>query len=84
VPRDDDTLEVHPLLPPVSEGGWTHFYLNAVPYRGRLLTLVWDDPAHPDDVYNDGDKGFTVYGDGRRLHHQTDLSPFTVPLPPPP
>jgi hypothetical protein len=54
-----------------------------LPYRGRLLTLIWDDPARPDDVYNDGDKGFSVYADGHRLHHQADLSPFTVPLPPP-
>jgi hypothetical protein len=32
-------------------------------------------------VYNDGDKGFTVYVDGRRFHHQNDLAPFTKPLP---
>lgn len=81
VPRHDDTLEVHPLLPPPSEGGWTHFCLDDLPYRGRRLTLVWDDPAHPEDAYNDGDKGFTLYVDGKRLYHQEGLDPFTVPLP---
>jgi len=84
VPRDDDTLEVHPLLPSPDDGGWTHFCLDDVPYRGRLLTLVWDDPAQLEDAYHDGDKGFTVYVDGRRFHHQTDLSPFALPLPDPP
>ncbi len=83
-PRDDDTLEIHPLLPGSSEGGWSHFCLDDVPYHGRLLTLVWDDPAQLEDAYHDGDKGFTVYVDGRRFHHQTDLSPFALPLPDPP
>ena len=81
-PREDDVVEVHPLMPPASEGGWTHFCLEDVPYHGRLLTLVWDDPAQPEDVYNDGDRGFTVYADGKRLHHQEDLSPCAIPLPP--
>jgi hypothetical protein len=81
VPRDDDTLEVCPLLPSGSEGGWPYFCVQDVPYRGRLLTLVWDDPASPEDAFGDGDKGFTVYMDGRRLYHQDSLAPFTVPLP---
>lgn len=82
VPRNDDVLEIHPLLPALSDGGWTHFCLDDVPYRGRLLSLVWDDPQNQEDAYNDGDKGFTIYVDGRRFHHQNDLSPFSAPLPP--
>jgi hypothetical protein len=80
VPRADDVLEVHPLLGP-GEGGWAHFCLEDLPYHGRLLTLVWDDPAQPGDAYDDGDKGFTVYVDGRRFHHQKDLAPFRRDLP---
>jgi hypothetical protein len=79
IPRDDDVLEVRPLLP---VGTWEHFCLDDLSYRGRLLTVVWDDPAAAEDYYHDGDKGLTVYVDGRRLHHQDDLTPFTVPLPP--
>ncbi len=83
VPRDDDTLELHPLLP--QENGvcaWPHFCLQNLPYRGHLLTIVWDDPASPDDAYNDGDKGLTIYVDDYRLHHQEDLSPLMVSLAP--
>jgi hypothetical protein len=82
VPRADDVLEVSPLLPPASEGGWTHFCLENIPYHGRRLTLVWDDPSTAEDAYQDGDKGFTVYVDGVRLYHQEDLSSFMVNLPP--
>lgn len=81
VPRTDDVLEVSPLLPTRENGGWSHFCLENVPYHGRLLTLVWDDPREPGDAYNDGDKGFTVYVDGARFHHQSDLTPFALPLP---
>lgn len=80
IPRDDDVLEIHPLLPMPGAGGWTHFCLDDVSYRGRLLTLVWDWPEQGEDAYDDGDKGFTVYVDGRRAHHQNDLTPFTVAL----
>jgi hypothetical protein len=84
VPRDDETLEVHPLLP-AGPGGracvWEHFCLDDLPYRGRTLTIVWDDPTAAEDHYDDGDKGLTVYADGQRLHHQNDLSPFRVGLP---
>ena len=82
VPRDDETLQIHPLLPPVAEGGWAHFCIEGLPYRGRLLTLVWDDPTAHEDAYQDGDKGFTVYVNGKRFYHQNDLAPFHVMLAP--
>ncbi len=81
VPRNDDVLEIHPLLPSIENGGWAYFCVQDVIYRNRLLTLVWDDPAHPEDAFNDGDKGFTIYVSGKRLHHQSDLAPLTVDLP---
>lgn len=82
IPRDDEMLEIHPLLPAPAEGGWAHFCIENLPYRGRLLTLVWDDPAAAEDAYQDGDKGFTVYVNGKRFHQQSDLSPLHVKLDP--
>ena len=81
VPRPDDTLEISPLMPEIKEGGWSYFCVEDVPYRGRLLTIVWDDPQTADDAYGDGDKGFTVYVDGKRHYHQDGMTPFTTPLP---
>ncbi len=81
VPRDDETLELHPLLPPIGKGGWSHFCVQNVPYRGRLLTIVWDDLDAPGDAYDDGEKGLTLYVNGRRHHRQPDLIPLTVELP---
>ena len=79
---DDETLVMMPSLPLPSDGGWSHFCLENLPCRGRLLTIVWDDPLDPSvDVYQDGDMGLTVYGDGRRIYHQGDLNPFSVEMP---
>ncbi len=38
VSRDDDTLEIHPLAP----RDWDYFALDDVPYRGHLLSILWD------------------------------------------
>ncbi|HUR57595.1 MAG TPA: glycosyl hydrolase family 65 protein [Opitutaceae bacterium] len=38
-PRDDHTVEVHPLLP---EGTWAWFCLDDIAYHGRTLTILWD------------------------------------------
>ncbi|WP_395145021.1 hypothetical protein [Armatimonas sp.] len=43
-------------------------------------TIVWDDPAHPTDAYEDGDKGLTIYHGRRRLYNQPTLTPVTLPL----
>lgn len=80
VPRADEVLELHPLLPSPSEGGWSHFCVENVPYHDRLITIVWDDPEDPVDHYDDGSKGFVVYVDGRRVHQQPGLDPVTIPL----
>ncbi len=37
-PRDDDSLEVNPLAP----ADWDYFALDDVPYRGHLISVVWD------------------------------------------
>jgi len=41
-PRADHTVEVNPLLP---AGQWDWFCLDAIPYHGRVLTIVWDKRA---------------------------------------
>lgn len=70
VPRADEVLEVHPLLPE----DWDYFCLDGVAYRGRLVTIAWDRTgAHY------GDQGFRVYVD-RELRHASDR-PERVLLP---
>ncbi len=80
--RGDSELTVSPRVPLPAQGGWSHFCLENYACQGRLLTVVWDDPQDPSfDAYQDGDMGLTVYADGRRLHHQNDLHPFSATLP---
>ena len=60
VPRDDDVIELDPLLP---ADAWPWFCLDGVPYHGRTLTIVWD---------RDGTKyrrgvGLTLSVDGERV-----------------
>ncbi len=41
IPRDDDVLEVDPLVP---EGALNHFLLDGLRYHGHDVTVVWDAP----------------------------------------
>jgi hypothetical protein len=77
VPRTDNMLEICPQVP---SGAWSHFCLENLSYRGRRLTIVWDDPSEKEDAYDDGDKGFTVYVDGHRQFHQSTLGPALIAL----
>ncbi len=79
VPRDDDTLEIDPLLP---EHALTHFVLDGLHYHGHDITIAWDDPApgSPDRLA-DGRKGLDVYVDGRLAASSPGLSRLTVALP---
>jgi hypothetical protein len=43
-------------------------------------TIVWDDPAHPEDAFGDGDKGLTIYLGRARVHNQPTLTPCCVTL----
>jgi hypothetical protein len=56
-PHSDDRLDVRPLLP---EGIWDYFCLDRVPYRGHLITVLYDRTG---ERYGKG-KGFRVYVDG--------------------
>ena len=39
VPRNDDTVELYPA----AKVPWDHFRLDRVPYKGKMLSIVWDD-----------------------------------------
>ena len=43
-------------------------------------SFVWDSPAVPDDHFDDGDKGFTVYHGSRRIHHSATPIAFHYPV----
>ena len=65
---------VDPLLPPRT---WDWFCLDAVPYHGRLLTILWDQTG---SVYERG-AGFRILADGREIASSTRLEPLSGKLP---
>lgn len=60
VPRDDDTLHIHPLAP----AEWEYFALDDVPYRGHLVSVAWDKSG---ERYGMG-PGLHVLVDGSKVH----------------
>jgi hypothetical protein len=72
-PRDDDTVEVHPLLP---AGTWDWFALDGVRYHGRALTIFWDRDGRR---FGRG-AGLTVLADGVELARAADLTRVTGKL----
>jgi hypothetical protein len=73
-PRDDATLEVSPLAP----DDWAYFALDSVPYRGRLVSVVWDRDG---TRYNLG-KGLHLLADGKKIATSANLGRLTAKLPP--
>jgi hypothetical protein len=69
-PRADNTVEVNPLLP---EKTWEYFCLDAVPYHGRTLTIVWDESGRR---YGKG-AGLRVLADGKQMAFSKNLSRVT-------
>ncbi len=66
-PRPDDWIELHPLA-----REWDRFLLDRLRYRGHDLTIVWDRPDGQ-RAYPKFDEGFSLYLDGERLFHDTEL-----------
>ena len=59
--------------------GWTHFRLQEVPYRGHLVTVIWESrPAG--EGYADAPPGLTVMLDGRVAAQSPNLERIVVPL----
>ena len=38
-PRVDNVIEINPCLP---ENAWDYFCLENIPYKGGLLSIIWD------------------------------------------
>lgn len=75
VPREDDRVEIDPLLPP---GEWDYFCLTRVSYHGRDLTVLWDRDG---TRYGRG-KGLRLWVDGRPAASRPDLGKLATRLPP--
>ena len=73
LPRADDTVEIHPLLP---DGQWDWFALDAVPYHGRTLTILWDKTGAR---YGKG-AGLRLFADGKLLAETNRLTRVTGKL----
>ncbi len=71
-PRDDDTLELKPLAP----AEWAYFALDNVPYRGHLVSVLWDRDG---TRYKRG-KGLRVFANGKEIAASETLAPLTVKL----
>jgi hypothetical protein len=74
VPRDDNTVEVDPLIP---ENTWPYFCLDNVPYHGQTLTIIWDQTG---THYNRG-KGLTIFANGQQVANAATLSRLRGSLP---
>jgi len=74
VPRDDDIVEVEPLLP---NGTWDWFCLDNVLYHGRIITIIWDKTG---GRYGRG-KGLRVYADGKQIAQSDTLGRIRGKLP---
>ncbi len=75
-PQLDDSIVVNPLLP---QGRWDYFCLDAIPYHGHTLTIIWDRDGQR---YHQG-SGLTLLVDGKTAAHRSDLGPLTSKLPQP-
>jgi hypothetical protein len=62
VPRNDNILEIDPLLP---DNSWTYFALDGQAYHNHDVTVAYD--AQGRDVAP-GFKGFAVYLDGKQIY----------------
>jgi hypothetical protein len=75
VPRADNVLEIHPLLP---ADHWDWFCLEGVRYHGHDLTIVWDR----DGTRYGAGAGLTAWVDGRKALHSPTLAAVSGPLTP--
>ena len=78
LPREDDVLEVNPLVPadPADPGFQRYFALQDVPYHGRLFTILWDADG---SRYARG-AGLIVLAEGHEIARAATLGRLTVPL----
>ncbi len=78
LPREDDVLEIDPLLP---SGSLDFFILDGQRYHGHDVSIVWDAPATSSpDRFGDGRKGLDVYVDGKLVGSAPGLSRLRADL----
>lgn len=73
-PRMDDALVLRPLLP---AGTWSYFAMDALPYHGHLLTILYDATGRH---YHRG-RGLKLYVDGALIAQRRTLGPLRAKLP---
>jgi hypothetical protein len=73
-PRADSRIELQPLLP---SGQWSYFAIDALPYHGHLLTILWDSTGKR---YGKG-MGMMLQVDGKQVAARKDLGPLSYVLP---
>lgn len=71
-PRADQTIEVNPMVP----HDWNWFCIDALPYHGRLLTIVWDRDG---SRYHQG-SGLQILIDGKSVAQRNDIGRLTAQL----
>jgi hypothetical protein len=69
-PRADGLIELRPLVP---KKQWSYFAMDALPYHGHLLTILWDADGKR---YRKG-KGFMLLVDGKLVAKRKDLGGLT-------
>ncbi|MDB4679216.1 discoidin domain-containing protein [Rhodopirellula sp.] len=70
IPRDDSSLQIHPL----ASSSWDYFAIDALPYRGHLLSITWDKSGKR---YGRG-VGFHVDVDKKRVLSADNLQPVFI------
>ena len=70
IPRSDATLQIHPLAPETLE----YFAIDALPYRGHLLSILWDAEGKRYDF----GRGLHILLDGTRIGGSVTLKPLLL------
>lgn len=70
-PRPDDKLELYPLIP---SGKWDWFFLEGVPYHGKIVSVMWDKTG---EKYGKG-KGVRIWVDGKEVYKGKTLKRVVV------
>ena len=70
IPRSDATLQIHPLAPETLE----YFAIDALPYRGHLLSILWDAEGKRYDF----GRGLHILVDGTRIGGSATLKPLLL------
>ena len=70
-PRNDDSVELYPVV----GAPWDHFRLDRVPYRGHMLSIVWDNRTK--GRYAGVPKGYSLYVDTQLVGTKPKLEHVT-------